>query len=201
VDAARFSPAHRDETLREWLLGDREVLVGYVGRLAGDKRVHLLAHLADLPRVRIVAVGDGPAAPSLRALIPSAALPGFLSGQALSAAYASLDVFVHTGADDTFGQCVQEAMASGVPVVAPAVGGPLDLVRPGVTGLLYEPDDTDDLRRRVGELVANPGLRAQYGANARETVLSRSWASVCGELLGHYDTALAHHRRLEDAVS
>jgi phosphatidylinositol alpha 1,6-mannosyltransferase len=92
-------------------------------------------------------------------------------------------------------------MASGVPVVAPAVGGPLDLVRPGVTGLLYEPDDTDDLRRRVGELVADPGLRAQYGANARETVLSRSWASVCGELLGHYDTALAHHRRLEDAVS
>ncbi len=201
VDAARFSPAHRDRTLRAWLLGDREILVGYVGRLAGDKRVHLLAHLADLPKVRIVAVGDGPAAPSLRALIPSAALPGFLSGQALSAAYASLDVFVHTGADDTFGQCVQEAMASGVPVVAPAVGGPLDLVRPGHTGLLYKPDDTDDLKRRVAELVGNPALRAQYGAKARETVLSRSWASVCDELLGHYDTALTRYRRLEEAVS
>ena len=196
VDADRFNPAHRDEQLRAWLLGDREVLVGYVGRLAGDKRVHLLAHLADLPGVRIVAVGDGPAATSLRALMPSAALPGFLSGQALSAAYASFDVFVHTGADDTFGQCVQEAMASGVPVVAPAVGGPLDLVQPGSTGLLFQPDDTEDLRRQVFELVANPAMRAQYGKNARDIVLTRSWASVCDELLGHYDTALAPYRGL-----
>lgn len=201
VDADRFSPAHRDETLREWLLGDREVLVGYVGRLAGDKRVHLLAHLADLPKVRIAAVGDGPAATSLRTLIPGAALPGFLSGQALSAMYASLDVFVHTGADDTFGQCVQEAMASGVPVVAPAVGGPLDLVRPGQTGSLYGPDDTDDLRRRVAELVADPALRARYGVNARQTVLTRSWASVCDELLGHYQVALARPRSTQELAS
>ncbi len=201
VDSVRFNPAHRDETLREWLLGDREVLVGYVGRLAGDKRVHLLAHLADLPKVRIVAVGDGPAAPSLRALIPSAALPGFLSGQALSAAYASLDVFVHTGADDTFGQCVQEAMASGVPVVAPAVGGPLDLVRHGHTGLLFEPDDTGQLKSRVAELVASPALRAQYGANAREAVLTRSWIAICDELLGHYRHVLARRRPLEHALS
>ncbi len=196
VDADRFNPAHRDQQLREWLLGDREVLVGYVGRLAGDKRVHLLAHLADLPRVRVVAVGDGPAATSLRALMPSAALPGFLSGQALSAAYASFDVFVHTGADDTFGQCVQEAMASGVPVVAPAVGGPLDLVQPGKTGLLFQPDDTEDLRHQVSELVTNKAMREQYGKNARDVVLSRSWASVCDQLLDHYDTALTPYRGL-----
>jgi phosphatidylinositol alpha 1,6-mannosyltransferase len=200
VDAVRFNPAHRDQTLRDWLLGDREVLVGYVGRLAGDKRVHLLAHLAGLPRVRIVAVGDGPAAPSLRALIPSAALPGFLSGQALSAAYASLDVFVHTGADDTFGQCLQEAMASGVPVVAPAVGGPLDLVQHGRTGLLFAPDDIGEMKRRVAALVADPALRARYGAHARETVLVRSWNSVCDELLGHYSRVLSDHRSLENAA-
>jgi phosphatidylinositol alpha 1,6-mannosyltransferase len=200
VDAERFNPMQRDEQLRAWLLGDREVLVGYVGRLAADKRVHLLAHLADLPRVRIVAVGDGPAATSLRALIPSAALPGFLSGQALAAAYASFDVFVHTGADDTFGQCVQEAMASGVPVVAPAVGGPLDLVQPGYTGSLFQPDDIGDLRRQVSALAADREMRAQYGKNAREVVLSRSWASVCDELLGHYDTALSPYRGLANAA-
>jgi phosphatidylinositol alpha 1,6-mannosyltransferase len=190
VDAERFNPRHRDDGLRAWLLGDREVLVGYVGRLAGDKRIHLLAHLAGLPKVRIVAVGDGPAAPSLRALIPDAALPGFMTGEALSAMYASLDIFVHTGADDTFGQCVQEAMASGVPVVAPASGGPLDLVAPGRTGLLYDPHDVVQLRARVGGLAADPELRAQYGAAARETVVGRSWAAVCDELLGHYAVAL-----------
>jgi phosphatidylinositol alpha 1,6-mannosyltransferase len=201
VDAERFSPEHRDESLRDWLLGDREVLVGYVGRLAGDKRVHLLAHLADLPRVRIVAVGDGPAATSLRSLIPSAALPGFLSGQALAAAYASFDVFVHTGADDTFGQCVQEAMASGVPVVAPAVGGPLDLVQPGRTGLLFAPDDVEDMRRQVSQLVENPQQRAEYGRAARETVLNRSWTAVCDELLGHYGSALDRYRQAAQLTS
>ena len=191
VDSERFNPEHRDEVLREWLLGaDREVLVGYVGRLAADKRVHLLAHLADLPRVRVVAVGDGPAATSLRSLIPSAVLPGFLSGEALSAMYASLDVFVHTGADDTFGQCVQEAMVSGVPVVAPAVGGPLDLVVPDRTGLLFPPDDVRALRAAVGRLAGDPQLRATFGRAARQAVVSRSWSSVCGELMMHYSNAV-----------
>ncbi|HEV3168967.1 MAG TPA: glycosyltransferase family 1 protein [Actinocrinis sp.] len=195
VDADRFDPRHRDEQLRERLLGDREVIVGYVGRLAADKRVHLLAHLADIPGVRIVAVGDGPAAAGLRTQIPGAALPGFLSGQALSAAYASFDVFVHTGADDTFGQVVQEAMASGVPVVAPAVGGPMDLVESGRTGLLFEPEDPADLRRCVAELVNDPVMRKQYGEAARETVLNRSWSAVCGELMDHYAAAQSPYAR------
>jgi phosphatidylinositol alpha 1,6-mannosyltransferase len=191
VDSERFNPAHRDEVLREWLLGaDREVLVGYVGRLAADKRVHLLAHLADLPRIRLVAVGDGPAATSLRSLIPSAVLPGFLSGEALSAMYASFDIFVHTGADDTFGQCVQEAMVSGVPVVAPAVGGPLDLVVPDRTGLLFAPDDTRALRRAVSQLAADPMLRATFGKAARLAVVNRTWSAVCGELMEHYRSAV-----------
>lgn len=196
VDCERFDPRHRDEALREWMLGDRKVIVGYVGRLAADKRVHLLAHLADIPGVRIVAVGDGPAATSLRTLIPGAALPGFLSGQALSAAYASFDVFVHTGADDTFGQVVQEAMASGVPVVAPAVGGPMDLVEPERTGLLFEPEDPADLRRCVAQLAADPETRRQYGKAAREVVLDRSWSAVCGELMDFYAAALSPYSRV-----
>jgi phosphatidylinositol alpha 1,6-mannosyltransferase len=194
VDAERFRPDKRDEQLRARLLGGRETLVGYVGRLAGDKRVHLLAHLADLPGVRIVAVGDGPAAAALREQIPDAVMPGFLDGEQLAAAYASLDVFVHTGADDTFGQCVQEAMASAVPVVAPAAGGPLDLVEPGATGLLFDPGDPADLRGRVGALLADPAARAAYGRAARERVLARSWPAVCAQLVGHYGAALQAHR-------
>ena len=190
VDAERFRPDRRDEQLRARLLDGRRTLVGYVGRLAADKRVHLLAYLADLPGVRIVAVGDGPAAGALREQIPDAVMPGFLDGDELAAAYASLDVFVHTGADDTFGQCVQEAMASGVSVVAPAAGGPLDLVEPGATGLLFDPDDPADLRRQVGALVGDPAVRAAYGRAARDRVLARSWSAVCGQLVGHYSAAL-----------
>lgn len=131
------------------------MIVGYVGRVAGDKRVPMLAHLADIPEVRLVVVGDGPAAARLRTALPDAVLTGFLGGDELSRMYASLDVFVYTGADETFCQAIQEAMASGVPVVAPAAGGPLDLVEPERTGLLYDPDSATGFRAAVTRLAAD----------------------------------------------
>jgi phosphatidylinositol alpha 1,6-mannosyltransferase len=190
VDTERFDPRHRSAELHDRLAPDGEVLVGYVGRLAGDKRVHLLTHLADLPGVRLVVVGDGPAAARLTERMPGAAFPGFLSGDELSTLYASLDVFVHTGADETFCQAIQEAMASGLPVVAPAAGGPLDLVRPGRTGLFYEPDSVYGLRAAVGYLARQPELRSAYGRRARTTVADRTWRRVGDELLGHYTDLL-----------
>ena len=186
VDSERFRPEHRSERLRRQLAPNGEVLVGYVGRLAGDKRVELLECLADVPNVKLVVVGDGPAEKRLRTLLPNAEFLGFLDGTRLSETYASLDVFVHTGADETYCQAVQEAMASGVPVVAPAAGGPLDLVAPERTGLLYEPDSTEQLRAYVARLVADRALREAWGTEARAMVESRSWTAVGDELLRHY---------------
>jgi len=192
VDTDRFNPAHRCAETRSKLAGPGETLVGYVGRLAGDKRVRLLTHLADLPGVKLVVVGDGPAAEKLREQLPNAHFPGFLTGPQLSIMYASLDVFVHTGADETFCQAIQEAMASGVPVVAPAAGGPLDLVLPGRTGLLYDPESITELRTAVGHLAGQPELRAAYGRRARATVVGRTWQRVGDELLHHYTDVLAN---------
>jgi phosphatidylinositol alpha 1,6-mannosyltransferase len=199
VDTTRFDPRHRSAELRASLAPNGETVVGYVGRLAGDKRVHLLSHVADLPGVRLVVVGDGPAAARLREKLPTAVFPGFLSGAELSTMYASLDVFVHTGADETFCQAIQEAMASGLPVVAPAAGGPLDLVVPGRTGMFYEPDSVYGLRAAVGYLTSQPELRTAYGRRARATVLDRTWQRVGDELLGHY-ADLLDHRALHDAT-
>jgi phosphatidylinositol alpha 1,6-mannosyltransferase len=199
VDTTRFDPRHRSAELRGSLAPNGETVVGYVGRLAGDKRVHLLSHIADLPGVRLVVVGDGPAAARLREKLPTAVFPGFLSGAELSTMYASLDVFVHTGADETFCQAIQEAMASGLPVVAPAAGGPLDLVVPGRTGMFYEPDSVYGLRAAVGYLTSQPELRTAYGRRARATVLDRTWQRVGDELLGHY-ADLLDHRALHDAT-
>jgi phosphatidylinositol alpha 1,6-mannosyltransferase len=127
----------------------------------------------------------------LRNLLPDAEFPGFLGGQELSTMYASLDVFVHTGADETFCQAIQEAMASGVPVVAPAAGGPLDLVAPGRTGLFYQPDDFPALRAAVRHLADHPEERAAYGRRSRAAVVDRTWQRVGDELLGHYAQVLA----------
>jgi phosphatidylinositol alpha 1,6-mannosyltransferase len=74
-----------------------------------------------------------------------------------------------------------------VPVVAPAAGGPLDLIRTGDNGLLFAPDDGTALRAAVASLVGDEGRRAQMGIAARRSVRGRTWQAICDELLGHYE--------------
>jgi phosphatidylinositol alpha 1,6-mannosyltransferase len=191
VDTVRFRPDRRDEALRRELAPDGELIVGYVGRLAPEKHVELLAGACGLPGVRVVIVGDGPSRPGLEEALPGAAFLGRRTGDDLARMFASLDVFAHTGPFETFCQTVQEAMASGVPVVAPAAGGPLDLVDHGRTGLLVPPRDADAVRDAVAALAADPALRAAYGAAARATVEGRTWAAVGDRLIEHYEDVLA----------
>lgn len=201
VDAERFHPRYRDEMLRHEIAPNRETVVGYVGRLAPEKRVGMLADLSGLPGIRMLVVGDGPDEGKLRAALPDATFTGFLDGHELSRAYASLDVFIHTGADETFCQSVQEAMASGVPVVAPAAGGPLDLVTPGRTGLLYAPDSPSELRAAVMRLSANRELRTLYGSNARAEVESRTWDAVSDQLMRHLETVISGRSAVGSAAT
>jgi phosphatidylinositol alpha 1,6-mannosyltransferase len=190
VDAARFTPRKRSAALRAELAPNGEVLVGYVGRLAPEKHVHRLAALADLPGVLLVVVGSGPSEARLRALLPGAVFLGFRDGDDLARLYASLDVFVHTGPAETFCQAVQEALASGLPVVAPDAGGPRDLVLPDRTGHLVGDDAA--LRDAVRRLL-DPAVRARFGATARRSVLRRTWSTVGDELIAHYNGVLGEH--------
>ncbi|MEV7712192.1 glycosyltransferase family 1 protein [Streptomyces sp. NPDC088270] len=190
VDTTRFRPGLRDGALRRRLAPGGETIVGYVGRLAPEKHVGLLAGACALPGVRVVAVGDGPAAPSLRTALPGAVFLGRRTGDELARIFASLDVFVHTGPYETFCQTVQEAMASGVPVIAPAAGGPLDLVDHGRTGLLVPPLDARAVAAAVGALAADPARAAALGAAGRAAVGGRTWQTVGDQLLGHYDEVL-----------
>ena len=190
VDTERFRPALRDERLRAEIAPGGEVIVGYVGRLAIEKRVDLLAAVAALPGVKLAVTGGGPMEEELRAGLPSAAFLGMRYGADLARIYASLDVFVHTGPFETFGQTIQEASASGLPVVAPATGGPRDLVDDGETGYLIPPGDPDTLAAAVRALAADPVLRARLGAAARRRVLGRTWPALTDEILGHYAAAI-----------
>ena len=197
VDVAGFHPQWRQDeqvhALRACIAPQGERVVGYVGRLAPEKHVERLAQIAGLPGTALVVVGDGPSRDRLERLLPQAHFLGYQQGPALARAYAALDVFVHTGCAETFGQTLQEAMATGLPVVAPAVGGPLDIVRPGVTGLLFDPARDGALRECVGGLVADPALRARMGAAARTQVADRSWAGVVDQLLGYYAAVVNPH--------
>ncbi|GAB2811471.1 glycosyltransferase family 1 protein [Streptomyces chlorus] len=194
VDTVRFRPGLRDEALRRELAPNGELIVGYVGRLAPEKQVELLAGASTLPGVRVLVVGDGPSRPNLEQAMPGAVFLGRRTGDELARIFASLDVFAHTGPFETFCQTVQEAMASGIPVVAPAVGGPLDLVVHGRTGFLVPPRDAAAVRDAVRSLAADPGLRASYGAAGRAMVEGRTWAAVGDQLIGHYADVLTGRR-------
>ncbi|QIZ34892.1 glycosyltransferase family 1 protein [Saccharopolyspora sp. ASAGF58] len=189
VDTTRFSPQHRDSGLRGELAPNGELLVGYVGRLAPEKRIERLAALGGMPGVRLVVVGDGPERQNLSAALPGAVFLGQRTGDELARIYASLDVFVHTGPHETFCQAVQEAMASGVPVIAPDAGGPRDLVDHGRTGYLLPAADpavhADALHTAVTAL-QDPAVRERFGEAARVAVAGRTWPALCQQLIGHY---------------
>ena len=190
VDTDLFDPARRNERLRRELAPGGEVLVGYVGRLAPEKRVDLLGQVAALPGTRLVIVGGGPAEAALRRALPRAVFLGPRYGTDLAGIYASLDVFVHSGARETFGQTLQEAAASGLPVVAPAAGGPLDIVSEGTTGFLVPPGAPGPLAEAVSRLVRDPAMRAAMGRAARQKVAGRTWPALGDELIGHYAEVL-----------
>jgi phosphatidylinositol alpha 1,6-mannosyltransferase len=194
VDTARFRPgAPGAAALRAELAPEGELLVGYVGRLAAEKQVERLAALEGLPGVRAVVVGDGPSAGRLREALPSAAFLGFRGGDDLAAAYAALDGFVHTGPFETFCQAVQEAQATGLPVLAPDAGGVRDLVDRGRTGWLFPTEPraaAETIRAHVTTWRDDPARRRAMGAAGRAAVTGRTWPAVCEELLGHYDAVM-----------
>lgn len=195
VDITGFAPSARDEALRRRWSPLGRPIVGFVGRLAPEKHVERLAVLARRDDLQLVVVGDGVDRPKLEKLLPSAVFTGALYGAELAAAYASMDVFVHPGEHETFCQAVQEAMASGLPVVAPNAGGPRDLVAPYRTGLLLDVDEFEArLADSVDHLIAE---RQRYSIAARRSVLTRTWPSICDELLAHYEAVIGQrHRRV-----
>jgi len=201
VDLEAFHPSRIDYGLRSRLSPRGETIVGYVGRLAPEKELGLLSHLARDDRYALVLVGSGPEEQRLRALLPGAHFLGTLHGEELGAAYASLDVFVHTGRHETFCQSAQEALASGVPVVAPRQGGPVDVVDDTVDGLLYTPGSGTELARHVGRLHEDPRLRRRMGRAARIAVAGRSWQSINDALVTHYREVIADRSRMRQRAA
>ena len=193
VDVLRFAPSARSERLRQHWSPAGKPIVGFVGRLAPEKHVERLIALAANDCVQLVIVGDGIDQTKLQSAMPTAVFTGALYGEELSAAYASMDVFVHTGEHETFCQVVQEALASGLPVIAPDAGGPRDLVAPYRTGLLLPVNEFEArLPGAVGHLLAE---RHRYAPAARRSVLGRSWPVICDELLCHYEAVLSPFAR------
>ncbi|MGB3827183.1 MAG: glycosyltransferase family 1 protein [Ornithinimicrobium sp.] len=200
VDADLFHPDRRLDAetleLRSALAPHGEILLGYVGRLAPEKELHRLSELNAYPGVRLVLIGEGPSAEVLAQSLPGAHFLGRREGLDLARCYAALDAFVHTGTRETFGQTLQEASASGLPVIAPARGGPVDLIDHGRTGMLFDPDQSGALSAAVAALTPadrdlGADLRQQMGRRGRAAVVARSWPELTHQLVQHYRRAIS----------
>ena len=203
VDSVKFNPTKRSAELRNLFTANdtSKIIVGYVGRLANEKRIEDLAPLHDRHDVQLVIVGDGPARQKLERALPRARFVGYQSGEDLAAHYASFDIFVHTGKHETFCQSIQESLASGVPVIAPNSGGPLDLVQHGRTGFLLDTSNASDLIAAF-ELLTDARTRSLMGSTARESVTHRTWEKVNSQLIDHYRelSAVASNSREENVA-
>ena len=170
VDSDLFRP--RDVRL----FGDGPVFL-YVGRVAVEKNIETFLRL-DLPGRKVV-VGAGPMLAGLRARYPKTIFTGKKLGEELAECYASADVFVFPSLTDTFGMVLLEAMASGLPVAAFPVTGPLDTVVPGKTGILGT-----DLRS------ACLGALALDRSTVRAHATGFSWPAAARLFLSNIENAL-----------
>lgn len=206
IDVAGFSVDHRSSVLRAHLDADARPILLYTGRLVREKDLSDLVAACELLRGRGVAfrpvlVGDGPMRDELTARLPEAVFPGFRSGGELARWYASADIFVFPSTTETFGNVILEAFASGLPVVAAASGGALDLVQPGVNGVLARPNDPGHLADRIEFLLREPAYARWLGKHARENARAYDWTEVNGRLLDSYRILLATHHTSRAAAT
>jgi len=191
VNTELFNPSKRSASLRDaWKNGDQnKIIVGFVGRLAQEKRVSDLKVLQSNPNIQLVIVGDGPHRRKLEQQLPGALFLGFKNGEELAQIYASFDLFIHPGPNETFCQAVQEALASGIPSIVPRTGGPADLVTHGRTGYVIDISDASQLNQTVN-LHHERSDRKQMRIAARDSVSMRTWNRINNELKAHYQDVI-----------
>jgi phosphatidylinositol alpha 1,6-mannosyltransferase len=199
VDLSRFKPQQRSEEWRQRLLNGRDpnsLLCIYVGRLATEKRVDLLLETAKLPGVALTIIGDGAARDDLEALFADTDtyFTGYIFGAGLPQAYASADVFMFPGPSETFGQVVQEAMASGLPAIIINRGGITDLVQDGYNGFAC-PDDPQAFATAVRTLQADPELRRLMAQRSQAEASKNPWEAIMAQLENHYREAVEMNDR------
>lgn len=199
IDTVRFTPAKRDLQWRERLLSGRDpnnLIVLYVGRMAKDKHLETLREVARLPGVTLVLIGGGADQPGISNALPDAQFIGTLYGDDLAHAYAAADVFVFPGPEETFGQVVLEAMASGLPPIVTNRGGPASYIIDGENGYICPVDDGRAFAERVVTLRNHPDWRAKMAHQARIYAEHHPWIAVMRQLETYYDEALRLDRRL-----
>lgn len=208
VDSDSFNPRFRSAEMRLKITDgkpDTPTIV-HVGRLGVEKNLEFLVDVMKrIPEARLVFVGDGPHRPALEQTFEgqNVHFTGMLSGEPLSQAYASGDIFITPSETETLGFVVLEAMASGIPVVCARAGGIPDIVnQDGVTGFLYTPGDVDDCVEKLKVLLDSPDLRDRVGRAGRAEVEKFDWRASTRQVRNEeYSAAIWFWRRRKQQLA
>jgi glycosyltransferase involved in cell wall biosynthesis len=181
VDLDHFRPERRSSAARKELqLEEQKTVFIYAGRVCQEKNLHLISRAFRTlyekgHPCQLLIAGDGPYRSKMESDLSEtgAVFTGHLDGEKLADLYASSDVLVYPSANDTFGNAVLEAQASGIPVIVSDAGGPCENVIPGQTGLVVRAQNIEELTAAMEEMVLHPERRLKMGAAAREKMKKR----------------------------
>jgi sulfoquinovosyltransferase len=188
IDTERFNPRFKSDSMRSQMTNGnpQDFLMVYIGRLGQEKRlIELRDILQNMPdNTRLCIVGTGPQEGYLREYFANTrtVFLGQKTGDELSEAFASGDVFVMPSDSETLGFVILESMASEVPCVAAKAGGIPNLISDGVTGYLVETSNIDMYVDRIKRLYSEKGLRLKMAKDAREETLNWSWEQSMAKL-------------------
>ena len=192
IELDRFSPSNRSEAWRaDQGFAPDEIVVSFVSRLVKEKGPDIFTEAvqrlqrAGLP-VRALIVGDGPEREAMAQALPRASFTGHISGEALTTAYASSDIFLFPSETETFGNVTLEAMASGLAPVCADAAGSRSLIDDGRTGLLCPPRDADAFTDATRRLALDADLRSCLGHAGRTEAREYSWPAVLARMVSFY---------------
>jgi glycosyltransferase involved in cell wall biosynthesis len=185
VDHEKFHPRHRDESIWQKLGVKEELKLLYCGRVSVEKNLPMLVtvfkKLCDLRRnTSLVITGDGPYLSEMRQQLQG--LPAYFLGTQddamLATLYATSDLLVFPSRTDTLGQVVMEAQASGLPALVSNEGGPKEIVKDGVTGLVLGEHDAAVWATALDHLLDDEPRRRAMATAAPNQVASLSPAAA-----------------------
>jgi len=202
VDTGLFTPERRNNTWRAQFGNASKPIVLFVSRLVWEKDLRVLADAYQQLKTKrndfeMVIVGDGHARIEFEQMMPGAHFLGYQTGVTLAESFASADIFVFPSTTETFGLVTLEAMASGLVPVAAKMGGAIEIIEEGISGLFAKPLDGADLAQKVEWLLDHPNYSRTIGGQAHRRAQEYRWESILSRLFSAYEDVIRQtkHRR------
>ena len=202
VDRQQFNPERRDiEWRRSMRIADDEMVVCFLGRIVMEKGLDVFAEAIHAfatfgLKYRVLVIGDGPARPWFEEQLPDGIFIGQQTGNDLSRALASADVFLNPSITEAFGNVTLEAMACSLPVIAAEATGATNLVRNGITGILVDGTDADEFAEALARYARDPELRRRHGEAGYTVAQMMDWDTINSAVIRAYRHAIVKRERL-----